>query len=347
MSTTTPAKSPKIDTPEIFTGDRNKSTQFLRQNFLYMFAKEEEFSDDKKKVAFALSYMKGGVAGSWSSEYINQIVTATPSQLATFTWTKFQTDFLASFKELDQAGNARAKMTALFQGRWTADEYVTKFQELTPLTKYDDVAHIEFFRKGLSQRILDQLSSMSEMPDTLNKWYNMATRFDLQNREREAEKARLNQKLSGNPFTPRSDAYTQRSGTPFTPRSGGYNPRFSNYPTRTIGAFPMGTNNNTPRFTKLTDAERAELMKTGSCFACRKSGHRARDCPNRSNRTPIQVRALQDTNMDQSDQRSDQQTENPIDHQTNPITSLGQIMTQLTPDQREEATAFLRDSLNF
>ncbi len=34
-------------------------------------------------------------------------------------------------------------------------------------------------------------------------------------------------------------------------------------------------------FTQLNSEEKEQLMKTGSCFRCKKQGHRSRECPSR------------------------------------------------------------------
>lgn len=42
----------------------------------------------------------------------------------------------------------------------------------------------------------------------------------------------------------------------------------------------------TEPLTKLTDEERAYLMKIGGCFRCREVGHRAEECTNDSDKRP-------------------------------------------------------------
>jgi hypothetical protein len=42
---------------------------------------------------------------------------------------------------------------------------------------------------------------------------------------------------------------------------------------------------------QITTDKRAELMKAGKCFTCRKQGHLSRDCPQHSSRPRTNVRA--------------------------------------------------------
>ena len=54
----------------------------------------------------------------------------------------------------------------------------------------------------------------------------------------------------------------------------------------------------------MSPRERAELMKKGACFRCRKTGHRARDCPQKSPRRdgnrPAKVRKATVEEINQS-----------------------------------------------
>ena len=57
----------KINAPEVFDGDRRKAQIFLRQCQLYMMGRKRDFEDDTAKIAFTLSYMRGGPAKRWSN----------------------------------------------------------------------------------------------------------------------------------------------------------------------------------------------------------------------------------------------------------------------------------------
>src|ERR1700677_584830 len=64
----------KANVPDVYTGDRDKAKPFICQLWLYFEARGPEFPSAKKKVIFAFSYMKGGTAGPWADNVIDQIL---------------------------------------------------------------------------------------------------------------------------------------------------------------------------------------------------------------------------------------------------------------------------------
>src|ERR1700677_2564702 len=64
----------KANVPNVYTGDRDKAKPFICQLWLYFEARGPEFPSAKKKVIFAFSYMKGGTAGPWADNVIDQIL---------------------------------------------------------------------------------------------------------------------------------------------------------------------------------------------------------------------------------------------------------------------------------
>jgi hypothetical protein len=62
---TTTAKEVKLCTPTDFHGARELTTKFLQEVEMYMRTNTEIYNTEEKKVLFALSFMNGGVTGSW------------------------------------------------------------------------------------------------------------------------------------------------------------------------------------------------------------------------------------------------------------------------------------------
>ena len=52
--------------PDVFDGATAKAEAFMSQLALFIHGKRHELYDDSDKVILALSYMKGGTAGSWA-----------------------------------------------------------------------------------------------------------------------------------------------------------------------------------------------------------------------------------------------------------------------------------------
>ena len=55
--------------PTPFDGNRKQTEQFLHEINLMILARKTNFPDEFAKIAYALSYMKGGSAGIWGRNF--------------------------------------------------------------------------------------------------------------------------------------------------------------------------------------------------------------------------------------------------------------------------------------
>jgi len=132
-------KGLKMAPPDVFDGSTAKTEAFLSQLALFIHGKRHEFYDDSDKVILALSYMKGGTAGSWAQGKVKTFskTGVTPS------WDKFMAEIRETFGDADPMGTAKFRMEQLSQGTMTCDEYVAKFRELVEDTGYNDAALVD------------------------------------------------------------------------------------------------------------------------------------------------------------------------------------------------------------
>ena len=63
-------KGLKVAPPDVFNGAMDKPEGFISQLQLFFHGKRHELQDDSDKVILALSYMKGGTAGSWAQDKV-------------------------------------------------------------------------------------------------------------------------------------------------------------------------------------------------------------------------------------------------------------------------------------
>src|SRR6202453_1909785 len=211
----------KANVPDVYTGDRNKAKPFIHQLWLYFEARGPEFPSVKRKVVFALSYMRGGTAGPWADNLIDTIHDDDDMdcQFRFLTFSLFVAAFMERFGERDENAAARHKMTHLKQGSMTIDELIAKFKELEYLTNYNDTAHIQEFKRICDPRIIDLLINKIPTPELLSEWKDQAATLDRQRRRRDEERKLILSMTHSHPA-----ASANKPKPPFNPR-----PRWSDF----------------------------------------------------------------------------------------------------------------------
>src|ERR1700677_3067999 len=180
----------KANVPDAYTGDRDKAKPFIRQLWLYFEARGPEFPSVRRKVVFALSYMRGGTAGPWADNLIDKIHDDDDMdrQFRFLTFSLFVAAFMERFGERDENAATRHKMTHLKQGSMTIDKLIAKFEELEYLTNYNDTAHIQEFKRICDPCIIDLLVNKIPAPDLLSEWKDQAATLDRQQCHRDEER---------------------------------------------------------------------------------------------------------------------------------------------------------------
>jgi hypothetical protein len=106
---TTTAKEVKLCTPTDFHGAHKLTTKFLQEVEMYMRANMEIYNTEEKKVLFALSFMNGGVAGSWKQGKIAVYLKA--RNFGTFD--KFKQAVQTVFTPINNEGVAKTELCTL------------------------------------------------------------------------------------------------------------------------------------------------------------------------------------------------------------------------------------------
>lgn len=283
---TTPAvasvsKGPNMAAPTPFTGERRKTEQFIFECKLVIHARANDFTTDAGKIAYVLSYMKGGTAGPWALRYDKR---KDAEAIATHgNFDKFIELIEKEFAEVEKNQRARNNLQEIRQHNSSADAFTSRFNELATNTEFDDRALIEFYKKGLNWELVEKIFELATIPTTLAEWQKYAMRFDENKRHIAAEKARIKGGSGG----------SGRPGGKFRNDYGGYKSsnQYSTNDTTYYGE-PMDVDRQ--RFQKLNNQQRQELMKKGACFYCRETGHISRNCPKKSKgpKRPMRAREL-------------------------------------------------------
>ena len=128
--TTTSAKPTelKINPPKPFSRKRDEFDKFPQDVILYLELNDEIYDNDKKKIAYTLSFMNEGDAAAWKSQYLIEARTRTGLNL--MGWTKFQGDLETAFKPYDAPGDVLEKITALKLGNTSIEDHIARYKIL-------------------------------------------------------------------------------------------------------------------------------------------------------------------------------------------------------------------------
>ena len=166
-STTTKTKPTelKISTPAEYDGDHETALSWLNSVRAYVLINKEVYDNDDKRVVFALSHMKKGVAQAWAPDYFEQAMAQQPVTSRTFD--KFIENFKKVFTPVDSIGSAIAKLRTLSQ-KGPVEEYVSEFRTAAVHSKIaNDAALIKFFSTGLKPALVHRILGMDTVPKLL------------------------------------------------------------------------------------------------------------------------------------------------------------------------------------
>ncbi|KIO02925.1 hypothetical protein M404DRAFT_55601, partial [Pisolithus tinctorius Marx 270] len=159
----------KIGAPSDFDGDQKNTMSWLFSVQTYLMVNEEVYDSDTKKVVYALSYMKKGVACSWAATFQKMSLEKNPPSFGTFA--NFIKDFKASFTSPNSTGTAITKLDTMKQ-KESVEQYIMDFQTAAAdSTITEDVTLIKFFSQGLKPFVANHIHMMDTTPTKINDWY--------------------------------------------------------------------------------------------------------------------------------------------------------------------------------
>ena len=191
------------------------------------------------EVDYATSYL-GGNALLW-------LISCSESGRKFADWTSLKTALDESFGPLGADEDNRLQLFSLTQNG-PLDEYIREFSRLSLMVSgLDDQSRALLFVRGLSASL--RYEAMREHPRTVSEALRAARMAHRQ--------------VS---LTRGNDQRQNREGTGYRRPSGRNVNEAIDHPFTT-------------RRTKLSESDRAKLLREGRCFKCRQTGHMAKDCP--------------------------------------------------------------------
>ena len=252
------AKEYGLNKPMPFSGNWTKVKAFLQECLVYIEMNEDVYTTDKLKIGFVLFYINEKEAKDWRELYLESIEDPVAGKLVYPTFSAFLTEVCKVFWSADQVQNAICKLENLKQGKKTVEQVVTEFKQLIgqaglmTRSTSDNIHSIGLFWKALNYSLTHKIMFGKVIPRTIEDWFKKVIQFDTNYREATAI------------FGPnKNDNRTMNRSW--------YKPAEKKDP-------------NTMDVDALTFQERQTLIKQGKCFKCRKTGHRAADCPDETDR---------------------------------------------------------------
>jgi hypothetical protein len=273
----------KVREPDPFDGsDSAKLRTFLVQLRLSFNDRPRAFADDRNKINFAISYLKGIALAHFENSLIEPDLTNPPAWSDNYE--AFVSELKTYFGSTDLVGEAESKLENLsMKSTQRIAKYLVEFNRLASITKWDNRALRHQFYRGLPARIKDEVSRVGK-PDTLPDLRVLAQSIDGRYWEREEETRRerggqSSEKKTEKPQNQASSSSSSSQNKPHKKPSASHNSGSSSH---NSDRKPSDLGDKIGKDGKLTNAERARRFANNLCLFCGGVGHTAKECPKSS-----------------------------------------------------------------
>ena len=181
-------RPPKVAPPSPFSSAQDDLKHFKAECSLYLTMRQAEFLDERSRVLFVLSYMKGGAAGSWATQKVNQILN--PLHPLNITLAAFTQELEAMFADPNREASARRKLATLRQGSDPVEDLIRQFKIYGPPSQLGDVGLVDRFEQAIHPRLRESIYRLQPMPTTWHEWKSKAALLDNQWRRFQATQPR-------------------------------------------------------------------------------------------------------------------------------------------------------------
>ncbi|MBW0464452.1 hypothetical protein O181_004167 [Austropuccinia psidii MF-1] len=181
-------KTPSMKAPECFDGTQPfKVRSFIQSCQLIFHNDPENFSQDRKKVLYATSFLIRRAA-KWIEPYLSNLTNQDPSYLLN-SWKLFESRCFTLFGDTNEARKAEAELNSFsMKEGGHVSLYIADFRSLfSRILGWGERALIYHFRRGFASRIMDQLASHHSRIDSLQDLMDITLELDTRYHERQKE----------------------------------------------------------------------------------------------------------------------------------------------------------------
>ncbi|MBW0492928.1 hypothetical protein O181_032643 [Austropuccinia psidii MF-1] len=181
--------------PECFDGTQPfKVRSFIQSCQLIFHNNPASFSQDRKKVLYATSFLIGRAA-KWIEPYLSNLTNKDSNYLLN-SWNLFESQLFTLFWEPNEVRKAAEELDSLrMKEGGHVSLYIADFRSfVSRVEDWCERALIHHFRKGFPFRSLDQLASHPSIIDSRQDLMDVTLEHDTRHHERQKEKSHLQEK---------------------------------------------------------------------------------------------------------------------------------------------------------
>jgi hypothetical protein len=295
-----PARKTKAKEPDTFDGsDPKKLNNFILLCNLF-FRNSPAYDDDKHKVTFALSYLRGTALEYFEPSILDS--DEIPDWMDN--WSAFIRTLRIQFGPIDPTADAEDGIDNLkMHDNQHIVKYNVEFNRLAIRTGWDDGVLRHRYYSGLAERIKDIMGQQGK-PVTLEDMKHLAHSIDSRHWERLREKSRAGRNKSDH--SDKTDSKNNKSDDKGKSSTSGNNnnnqsKNNNNNKSNNKPAKSASTSGNSASIAdklgkdgKLAQDERQRRFDNNLCLYCGGTGHTAKNCPkSTSSASKAKARAAQ------------------------------------------------------
>jgi len=288
----------KVREPDTFDGtDPKKLRTFLVQCELCFQDRAKAFRQDRARVTFAQSYLKGMTLEWFKPDLLNS---GNPADCPRWmdSWVHFVAELQSTFGPHDPVADAEHQLEHLrMKDSYRVTRYIVDFNRLaSQVQDYGDGALRRLFYSGLPDHLKDEIARVGK-PLTLNGLRALCQEIDVRYWERKDKISRTtkSQPTSSSTKPSNSGGNTPKSGQAQT----GNSTRSANTSGSSKATSNQSSSGSKPDLTnklgkngKLTADERKRQLDHNLCMFCGGTGHFVDNCPKKSKKAKACAAAI-------------------------------------------------------